>query len=96
MSESKDSYFLGIYATFDRVAEEYGPLQLFRTDGLAVRSFISMLKDPKLSEFASDYWLYHLGRYNPLSGDIESFENGPVRIILDDRTAVEAVGESHE
>jgi hypothetical protein len=55
---------MGLYSVQDRVAEEFSPPFSARTNGVAVRIYLSMLKD----QHVTDYWLYKLGSYDVDTG----------------------------
>lgn len=58
-----------LYTMYDRVAEEYGPPWAARNDAVAVRQFMSGMKD---NPFPDDFWLYCIGSYDSNTGVIES------------------------
>lgn len=51
----------GMYVIYDKVAEECGPIQMAKNNGIANRMFISALAD---NPHILDYALYCLGRLN--------------------------------
>lgn len=53
----------------DKVAEEYAPPYLARTDGMAVRAFAEITTGQKIT-YAADLELYRIGDYDISTGVI--------------------------
>lgn len=72
---------LNIYTIRDKKAELYNRPFYSNTDATACHSVLmTMLNDPKseFKEFAADYILYRIGKYNETTAQIESYT--PVHI----------------
>lgn len=65
-----------LYTVFDKVAEEAGPVFTAVNDGVAVRSYVKILRqtaDP------NDYKLLHIGEYNTETAAVAPVS--PVRVV---------------
>ena len=51
---------MGIYALYDRVAEECGPVWTAKNDAVAIRNAKISLKEVR----ADEHWLYRLGEFD--------------------------------
>jgi hypothetical protein len=71
----------GLYVIYDRVAEESAPPFMARTDGVAVRIYVSAVKSPEFN--ITDFWLYKVGTYNPDDMLINAYEKA-VRVKVSD------------
>lgn len=63
---------MGVYAIYDRVAEECGPVWTSKNDAVAVRNANIQLKEVR----ADDFWLYKLGEFDSEEIRIDGFEKG--------------------
>jgi hypothetical protein len=70
-----------MYTMYDRVAEEYGPPWTARNDAVAVRQFMSGMKE---NPFTDDFWLYCIGSYDSNSGQLESTPHKRVSLSVKD------------
>lgn len=57
-----------LYSVKDNVANEFGPIQHCKNDGVALRMYEHSLKDSINKE---DYTLYHVGEINDETGEIQ-------------------------
>lgn len=64
-----------IFAVYDEKAQSYGLPLTHATVSVAIRSFTAACQNPQsfLSQFSSDYSLYHIGTYDEISARIVSF-----------------------
>lgn len=69
----------GLYAIYDRVAEEAGPCYLAINDGVAVRAYRQLMSGSNVVA-QDEYVLYKVGFYNVKTMEVESME--PVRVVV--------------
>lgn len=70
---------VGIYAVYDRVAEECGPVFSARNDGVAMRAYRQMMHDNRAT--VGEYKLVRLASYDTISM-LVSPEVVPVEVTL--------------
>lgn len=70
---------MGLYAVYDRVAEEAGPCFLAVNDGVAVRNFRQLMTQVSVVS-EDEYWLYRVGSYESKTMAVKAED--PVRIMV--------------
>ena len=63
-----------IFTIYDSKAESYSRPMFFETKGVAIRSFMDVLKagDSQISKYPEDYTLFHLGTWEDQQAKFES------------------------
>ena len=76
----------GLYAIYDRVAEEAGPAFVSINDGVAVRAFRQLLQGSDIVA-QDEYQLYKLGTYDIKTMEVKSHDPLKIEIppVLDDK-----------
>jgi hypothetical protein len=78
-----------LYVIYDRIAEESCPPFMARTNGVAVRYYLSSMKDMPIN----DYWLYRIGVYGTDDMYLHALDK-PERVKISDSEDVETTGAS--
>ena len=72
-----------LYVIYDKVAEESGPVQEFKNDGIANRWYAEiMAKDDVTWNLSADFELYHLGEIDKTTNIINPMKPRLVEIKL--------------
>lgn len=71
-----------LYTVYDRVGEEAGAPFICRTDGIAVRQFVTAFRQANRPEIKlEDHWLYRIGSFDNETMVLKTFDV-PLRLEL--------------
>lgn len=68
-----------LYAIYDKLAEEFGPINLAPTDAVAIRMFKNGIPEEAKTNM-EDYCLFYVGDYDTRTGVITT-KSVPVEVI---------------
>lgn len=90
MDFTNENSVLFIYCIYDKVAKSYGRLDLFSSDGVALRYYNDVFSDDKMYYKAhrSDFMVFKIGLFNPFTAEIVSEKFG---CIMDGDKAGQAI-----